>query len=1274
MKKFKKITLLSAVGGTVFVAEHLLQQGGYALALTQDTADELDARRRSGTISAIINYLLNSELAADDFYITEKNTLLTIDDQQGILSNDDDTAFTVLLLIEDVQNGVLNLQSDGSFTYLPDPDFVGTDFFRYRLTNPGPVVSEATVNIKVNGQPEAIDDDFFFNGQSPFLGNVISNAIGGDDVIVDGAQVVAVINETTTLGGTISIQANGSFEYLPPASLGTQQDSFIYTLRDVDGETDTATITWQVGANIFGLDQNETVVENAVLNAQLTLFTPNSLEYIEFNSTRLTPVQLASASTSTPLAIADELLGQLSVTGFNAVNGVLDYQYDPTGTSQDHTLGINDLLTEAIVVRLKDTGLVTLATGTLNIDITDTNPAATNDIRRINEGTSAIAGNSVGISGSATGDNADTLIDANATPVTGIQTNTSTGTVGTDLVSQFGTYVINNAGVYTYTLDNTNPAVQGLKHGESLVEVFTYTITDGDGDTDTANFQVTIDGVEDALPQITFPGAGSPEEYTVAENATLTTGQIRLQADAGLDTNEALTVSNENNIQRIISLAELNNLASNNVVIAGLDGELRLTQYNSGSGTITFTFDPTGTARDHSSGSVIEQFTLVSKDNEGDTATETLDLLISDSPFSANDDTASITEDAIPNQIQGNNLLDNDTQGTDTPVQITDLSFDSATQTLGSTFATQFGTFQLDANGNYTYELDNGNSTVQALDSTQSLTEQFIYTLSDNDGSDTATLTVTINGADDIPEITIPNDDQGTAGSDVSVVENITVNGSFTIEDNIGLASSGTALSITDEQTDVMNLTLSQLQNLATINQSITSADGTLSLNSYSLVSNGHTIGYTFDPTGDFRDHSGGDTSIIDQYSLVAINADTNNSNPTSLDILITDTDPTANNDIRFIDEGFGGIIGNNVGTINSAPGDNADTLVDTNASPITDIDFGATDGAPGVNLVSQFGTYFVNNAGAYTYWLDNTNPTVQGLKQGASLVEVFTYTITDGDGDTDTANFQVTINGVEDALPTIDFIGAGPTFDYSVVENSTITGQIELAASAGFTVSAPPLVISNEDNSVVRNISISELENLTTANITINGLDGILELTGFNTGTGRLSFRYDPTNTSRDHSAGDLSVVEQFTLQLTDNENDTATEVMDILITDTAPTAAADSWPGGYDVTEDSPLNVTTADALTNDTSGADTAIEVVGVAIGGVPQTVGIPFATEYGTFDLNADGTNTYTLDNANATVNALNTGESLIESFQYTISDQDGDTSTSTITVRIQGNTD
>jgi hypothetical protein len=91
--------------------------------------------------------------AHNDSYATQANSVLTIATAAGILVNDiwsNDNGLTVSL-DEITKHGALFVNSDGSFTYVPNPGYVGTDTFTYRAFD-GRVASEpVTVTITVAG-------------------------------------------------------------------------------------------------------------------------------------------------------------------------------------------------------------------------------------------------------------------------------------------------------------------------------------------------------------------------------------------------------------------------------------------------------------------------------------------------------------------------------------------------------------------------------------------------------------------------------------------------------------------------------------------------------------------------------------------------------------------------------------------------------------------------------------------------------------------------------------------------------------------------------------------------------------------------------------------------------------------------------------------------------------------------------------------------------------------------------------------------------------------
>ena len=79
----------------------------------------------------------------------------------------------------------------------------------------------------------------------------------------------------------------------------------------------------------------------------------------------------------------------------------------------------------------------------------------------------------------------------------------------------YGSYALTAAGVWTYTLDNNNAAVQALNVGGTLTDTFTVTTVDGTAQLVT----ITINGANDAAV-ITGTSSGAVTEAGGVDNGT----------------------------------------------------------------------------------------------------------------------------------------------------------------------------------------------------------------------------------------------------------------------------------------------------------------------------------------------------------------------------------------------------------------------------------------------------------------------------------------------------------------------------------------------------------------------------------------------------------------------------------------------------------------------------------------------------------------------------------------------------------------------------------
>ncbi len=117
---------------------------------------------------------------------------------------------------------------------------------------------------------------------------------------------------------------------------------------------------------------------------------------------------------------------------------------------------------------------------------------------------------------------------ADTKTVTGVASgvqSSAVGSVATSVAGAYGSISVAADGSYSYTVDNNNAAVQALRtSGQTLTDVFTYTITDAGGLTGTTQVTITIQGSNDTPTAVsdnaTAFEAGGLNNATAGTNPT----------------------------------------------------------------------------------------------------------------------------------------------------------------------------------------------------------------------------------------------------------------------------------------------------------------------------------------------------------------------------------------------------------------------------------------------------------------------------------------------------------------------------------------------------------------------------------------------------------------------------------------------------------------------------------------------------------------------------------------------------------------------------------
>jgi VCBS repeat-containing protein len=98
---------------------------------------------------------------------------------------------------------------------------------------------------------------------------------------------------------------------------------------------------------------------------------------------------------------------------------------------------------------------------------------------------------------------------------------------------------------------------------------------------------------------------------------------------------------------------------------------------------------------------------------------------------------------------------------------------------------------------------------------------------------------------------------------------------------------------------------------------------------------------------------------------------------------------------------------------------------------------------AVGQVFVSAHGTFALAANGTWTYLLDNDDPEIDALAQGASADETFEYTVSDGAGGTATAILTITITGTNDAPIAVADDNDGDNVTRGTPGDITATGNV---------------------------------------------------------------------------------------------------------------------------------------------------------------------------------------------------------------------------------------
>ncbi len=411
-------------------------------------ANDGDLDSADTTVTITVNPINDAPIAAADAYVTDEDVALDVPAVVGVLANDGDADSDVLsvALVDDVANGTLTLNPDGSFRYVPDANANGADGFTYTASDGVETTPPVAVEITVTPVPD------------PPLANA------GPDVSVRVSRLASVDGSASSDPDTGAPLASFLWNFVPPLPAGSA-----LTNADIAGATTAlASFTPDV-AGSFTLNLE---VSNGVETAS------DQVNVLAGNSAPVANPDAYAVDEDSPLAIAapgtlandtdpegDPLTAILS-TG--ASNGAL--ALDPNGSFL-YTPAANSNGTDSFTYVAND-GDLSGAPALVTITVRPVNDAPTSsaDAYSVDEDTTLTVVPAQGVLSNDADIDADVL---SATLVAGVAN---------------GSLALAANGSFVYTPDENFNGTDS----------FTYTTSDGTVSTAATTVTITIDAVNDA--------------------------------------------------------------------------------------------------------------------------------------------------------------------------------------------------------------------------------------------------------------------------------------------------------------------------------------------------------------------------------------------------------------------------------------------------------------------------------------------------------------------------------------------------------------------------------------------------------------------------------------------------------------------------------------------------------------------------------------------------------------------------------------------------------
>ncbi|ELJ5836108.1 tandem-95 repeat protein [Enterobacter kobei] len=1234
--------------------------------------------RDNGSVTSTLTIQYNAiPDAVDDNATTHAGVAKVID----VLANDrfsnSDKAVTA---VTQGNNGSVAIEN-GKVRYTPNAGFNGTDSFTYTVTSGG-VTETATVNVTIANIAPVAHDDFTWTAEDTTLTRSAATGLLANDSDDDndalaitqfstGTQIYAAGQTATLAGmGDLTINADGSYTFVPVADWNGAVQPILYQVSDGNGGFSVATLLLTV--NPIADAVNDSVSTHADVPVVI-----DALDNDSFSNSDQTITGVTAAAHGT-VTIENNTLVYRPNAGYVG-SDTFDYTVTSGGKTETATVTVDvtnvapRLTSVPTISTPEDTTLNSTAAQNLLTNAHDDDGDALAVTEFTVGGTRYLAGDTATLAGygdlTIRADGSFTFVpvaDWNGVPPAATYTisdgkdgGVSTATLAfsvtpvadakDDTASTHAGVAVTIDALHNDSFSNADKAIidvdQG-QHGSVTIEngqlvyrpvagyvgqdTFTYTVESG-GVRETANVTVTL---TNSVPVATGETVASPEDYEARGDLLLN------DRDADGD---PLFIAGFTVGGQTAQPGDTVQLAGVGALTVNRDGSYRFTPVADWNGTapvVTYT---------------------VNDGNDGGTATATLAITVT--PVADVKDDSATTHAGVPVTI--------DAIGNDRFVN-PDQAITGVTQGAHGSVAIENGQLVYTPNAGYVGQ------------------DTFTYTVTSGGVTETAAVSVVMTN-------TVPVAD----GEIVTTPEDTAIGGELLTNDR---DPDGDPLHIAGFTVGGQTAQPGDTVQLAGVGALTVNRDGS----------------YRFTPVADWNgtapvvtytvsDGNDGGTAtallVITVTPVVDVKDDratTHAGDPVTVDALGNDSFSNADRAITGVTNGAHGTVTIENGKVvyqpntgyvgqdtftytvtsggvtetaqvtlevtNTPPvavADKASTLPETPVSGnlltndrdadsdplhVAEITVGGATYAPGdIITIPGQGTLVVNRDGSYLF---------TPASGWSGFTPVLNYTLSDGnDGGTATGELRLLVNPVAEAW---------------VKE----AGLVDTASGAQTTTGAMAVLSLEPVESLTiggQTLTLAQLQALSAqAPVDIATPDGVLSLTGFQVdGEGRATLQYRFTLTQAVNQPGESTTREEIRFSV-NGQQTRAPGLLRVNILNDAPVAAADD----NSIDQDRGQQAASGNVFSNDAIGADgaaaggpvSAISSVNLNRAGAVDGVSLG---EFGALTLDARGNYSYVLNRSNSRVASLDANATLSEVFTYTITDADGNTSQAQLTIVIHG---